>query len=139
MPLAARLRTRWPLLLMYVVLVAAGVVSLVAPSRLVYSLIPGWVTVVWACFFVAGGGAAAVGVVRGDWAGEVIGLPLAASACALYSGALLVQATAFSGRVSGAVVFVALLSAAYALGLAERWLTASSLLRITRRVGDGGN
>lgn len=131
-----RLRAKWPLLLMYLVLVAAGVVSLVKPSPLVYSLIPGWVTIVWACFFTAGGAASAIGVARGDWAGEVIGLPLASSACALYSGALLVQATAFD-QAAGAVVFVALLSAAYALGLAERWLIASSLLRLSRRVDRG--
>lgn len=131
-----RLRSKWPLLGMYLVLVAAGLVSLGWPSLYVYSLIPHWVTAVWAWFFVVGGTLSAAGALRGDWAGEVIGLPLASSACALYSASLIVQVSAFHPRSVGAVVFVALLAAAYAIGLTERWLVALSLLRLSRKVAD---
>lgn len=134
-----RLHTKWPLLVMYVMLTVAGVVSLARPSPVVYSLIPPWVTVAWAAFFALGGACSAVGVLRGDWAGEVIGLPLACSACALYSAALFVQASAYPERVSGAAWFVGLLVAAYAAGLGERWRNTWSLLRMSRSRPVGGD
>lgn len=130
--------TRWLLLGMYLVLIAAGVVSLIRPSPLVYSLIPGWVMVLWGSFFVGGATLSAAGVWRGNWAGEAIGLPLLASACALYATALWVQTAEFGPHATGAVVFTGLVIAALAIKLAERWLVALTLLRISRTaVGDG--
>lgn len=134
--LKARLRSRWPYLLMYLSLMASGIVVGVAPTPGARQQL-GFFLAVWIIFFIVGGAAGAYGIMRGTWFGEAFGLPLLATALLVY--AVIIGLRFFTViRTPGLLAF-ALLLFGFAFGLLGRWREVLRFLRTARELPHNGH
>jgi hypothetical protein len=123
---------------MYLAFSGGGLAALFFPSNAVAANVPSWMVYVWASFFIAGGLICSVGMIVRRWAGELVGLPLLASAATLYGVAVGSQFWEPS-RHDGAYLFVAALLLAQAAGLLDRWVAQWRLLQLARRLTADGD
>lgn len=121
------------ILLMYLFFTAAGFACLFAPSRAVAGQVAPWMTLVWASFFLVGGGLCLAGALAERWAGELLGLPLIAASALIYGSALLISYSDPMRR-DGAYLFVGALLVAQSLSIVERWVTKWRLFRVAQRL-----
>ena len=132
-PTIGQANVRALVMLMYSAFTLAGFACFFFPSRAVTSHVDPTYTYVWAGFFFFGGLASLIGAISQGWWGEMIGLPLIASASLLYGTAVLVQYSD-PNRRDGAFLFVGALLIAQGLSLAERWVARWRLLRVAQRI-----
>ncbi|GAA4992602.1 hypothetical protein WHI96_07990 [Pseudonocardia tropica] len=125
-------RQRWLLVPFYGFLFVAGLIALGHPSAAVSMSASPLFTWVWAGFYVVGGFTCTVGALFKSLWGEAAGLPLIASASAIYGTAVLLT---YSDREDAAYLVVGLLLMSQALGLFDRWLGVMSLLSRVRELG----
>jgi uncharacterized membrane protein HdeD (DUF308 family) len=103
----------------YLSVTLAGVFTMFFDSKAVDKVAPEWTAYVWGIFMILGGVVSAVSLLRKSWAGELIGLPLQASAHGFYGTVVLLSYPFFG---DGAFLFVGTLFLAFSLLTADRWL-----------------
>lgn len=115
----------------YVLILCAGVVSMIKPTPTVYSVVPPVTVYLWAGFFVLGGLTSLLAVASGYRIGEVVGIPLIGSACLIYGVAVVYQSTIQTARSVFVFIFVGVLFVSYAAGLFERFISALNVVQIS--------
>jgi hypothetical protein len=114
---------------MYLLLMVSGIFAFTYKSPAVSQYLQPWVLAVWASFFTFGGFASAFGILKGNWAGEAVGLPFLGSALSVYGTALVWSGFSRSNSVA---VVTGIILLAFAIGILGRWRESRRMLRIAR-------
>lgn len=115
----------------YLLVLIAGIIAVVKPTPTVYSVVSAWVVYAWALFFLVGGAIALVGAVSGYRIGEIIGIPLIASASLVYGVAVIYQSTIQTARSVFVFIFVGVFAISYAVAMFDRFIDACNIIRIS--------
>lgn len=115
---------RWSLAGHDLFFITAGVCCLLAKSSAVKYLVPNLIPYIWALFYIIGGVLCLGAVIRRNPIGKVLGLPLLASASALYGICIFLQYYRYN---DGAYLIVAALLIGHSFSLLSRWAGALHL------------
>lgn len=132
MTLRARLKTKWPHIAIYLLLFVAGCLAFVYRSPAVEQRLSPWALYIWSSFFVLGGASSTYGMLRGNWGGEALGLPLLWAASTVYGAALTLRGFVGPGENNGPAIVTGLIITSLAVYLLGRWCEAIQMLRISR-------
>lgn len=85
----------------YLFMLLSGVVAFFSPSQLVEKALVEALVYGWALFLTVGGGLCFGGKLRGNWAGELIGLPVLSAANYAFGGVLFSEGTSTAAIAIG--------------------------------------
>lgn len=114
----------------YAFLLMAGIVAFLSPSQILVSALVKSLVYAWAASLTAGGALCLGGKLRGNWVGEIIGLPLLSAACYIFGILLLGY-----GRTSAAIAIGGIFCG---IGTAfiGRWIEVRRLAKDNQVVND---
>lgn len=121
-------RTSWAVAYLFFLL--AGIVAFFAPSQVIATALIEALTYGWAGFLTVGGGFCLGGKLRGNWAGEIIGLPPLSAANYIFGILLLVE-----GKTSAAIA-VGAMFCGLGTALLGRWIELRKLAQDNQGVND---
>lgn len=107
----------------YLFFLLAGIVAFFAPAQIVERVLVEVLVYAWASFLIVGGGLCLGGKVRGNWVGEIIGLPLLATANYIF-GILLFAESETTAAIAIGGVFLGI-----GTSLIGRWI---ELLKLSK-------
>lgn len=122
-------RVLWSLAYLFFLL--AGVLAFFSPSQIVDRELIEFFVYLWAIFLTVGGGLCFGGKLRGNWVGEIIGLPMVSAANYIF-GILLWVAGTTSAAVAIGAMFLGVGTA-----LIGRWVELRKLARANQGVNSG--
>jgi hypothetical protein len=128
--------TRWLLAGHDLCFIVAGVWCVLAKSNAVKYLVPHLIPYIWAAFYTIGGILCLGAVIKRNPIGKVLGLPLLASASALYGACILLQYQRYN---DGAYLIISTLLIGQACNLIGRWIGAMRLFHTIQeaRISEG--
>lgn len=112
----------------YAFFLLAGLVAFFSPAQILENALMRVLVYAWAFFLTSGGGLCFGGKLRGNWAGEVIGLPLLSAANYIFGGLLLLRGS------SSAAIAVGAIFCGIATALIGRWVELRKLARDNQEV-----
>jgi len=130
-PWRQRIRLKWPYILMYSFYVVAGVLAFIYPTRAILDALQIYLAYLWSSFLFFGSALSLYGSLRDRISGEIVGLPLLATANAIFGTALLAYG------VSPAAYAIGLIFWGVGFGLVGRWFEMKAILKIAREARDG--
>lgn len=87
----------------YLFFTLAGIVAMFSPAQIVVATLVRVLVYTWASFLLLGGGSSLAGKVAGNWAGELIGLPLLSAANYVFGILLLVSGSTLAAIAIGGI------------------------------------
>lgn len=117
----------------YLFFLLAGIVAFFAPSQILVGTLIKVLVYGWAGFLTVGGGLCFGGKLRGNWAGEIIGLPLLSVSNVVF-GLLL-----FSRAASPAAIAIGGMFIGVATALFGRWIELRKLAKDNQGVNNAVN
>lgn len=112
----------------YLFFLLAGIVAFLSPAQIIDRVLVEFLVYSWASFLTAGGGLCLGGKLRGNWAGEVVGLPLLSVANYVF-GLLL-----FFAGTSSAAIAVGGIFCGIATAFVGRWIELRRLAKDNQEV-----
>jgi hypothetical protein len=122
-------RVSW--LVAYAFFLLAGIVALFAPSQLIVNALIEVLAYAWATFLTAGGGLCFGGKLKGNWAGEILGLPLLSAASYIFGILLLVRGS------SSAAIAIGAMFCGVGTMMVGRWVEIRRLAKYNQGVNSG--
>lgn len=126
MPWRRKWRIKWPYFVMYLFYFVAGILALRFPSQVIMTAMQYGIAYVWASFLLIGGGVSLYGILRDTWTGEIVGIPLAGSANAIFGVALIAYGTSSAAAPVGCI-FIGI-----SFGLLGRWIEVRHIAKISQ-------
>lgn len=88
----------------YLFFTLAGIVALFSPSQVIVNALVKLLVYAWCAFLITGGGSSLAGKLLGNWAGELIGLPLLSAANYVFGILLLLRGTSPASFAVGGIL-----------------------------------
>jgi len=130
-PWRKRIKAKWPYILMYGFFVVAGVLAFIYPTRAILDALQTYLVYLWSSFLFLGSVLSLYGALRDRYSGEIIGLPLLATANAIFGTALLAYGSSPAAYAIGCIFW------GIGFGLLGRWFEMKAILKIAREARDG--
>jgi hypothetical protein len=115
----------------YAFFLLAGVVAFFAPSQLIVNALIEALAYAWATFLTVGGGLCFGGKLKGNWAGEILGLPLLSAASYIFGILLLVRGS------SSATIAIGAMFCGVGTTMVGRWIEIRRLAKYNQGVNSG--
>jgi hypothetical protein len=112
----------------YFFFLLAGIVAFFSPSQVLERTLIEILVYAWAVFLTIGGGLCFGGKLRGNWVGEIIGLPLLSAANYIFGALLLVAGT------SSAAIAIGGIFCGTGTAFVGRWIELHKLAKINQGV-----
>lgn len=119
---------RWSWSVAYLFFLLAGVLAFFSPSQVISRTLIEVLVYLWSIFLTTGGGLCLGGKLRGNWVGEIIGLPLLSAANYIF-GILLLIAGTTSAAIAVGGIFCGIGTA-----FVGRWIEIHKLAKINQGV-----
>jgi hypothetical protein len=121
---------KWSWSVGYMFFLTAGIVAFFSPSQIISKALIELLVYGWASFLTIGGGLCLGGKLRGNWSGEIIGLPLLSAANYIF-GILILLTNTSSAAIAAGGIFCGV-----ATSFVGRWIELHELAKINRGVND---
>lgn len=114
----------------YLFFTLAGIVAVFSPSQVILTTLVKLLVYVWCSFLILGGGASLTGKLVGNWAGELIGLPLLSAASYVFGILLLVSGSTWAAIAIGGIF------CGIGTAFVGRWIELRTVAKINQGVNN---